>query len=116
MASGEEWEGVVALVVASNVVSWDQQRGAGGDIPHTRTAMTAGGKGTPSTLHGTPQALPKEGSRRVCEKFAAAYLAPLMGSRDSSLLTLAQLRAQSSHPKLACFSKVSVGAGERYVS
>jgi len=44
------------------------------------------------------------GSRKVCTKFEQAFLAPLLGSRDAMLHTLAQLRR--AHPQaLVCFER-----------
>lgn len=59
--------------------------------------------------HGC-EALPMEGSRRVCAKFAAAFLQPLLGTRSAGLLTLSQLRAQSTRSELVCFDQLLVGS------
>jgi hypothetical protein len=54
-------------------------------------------------------------SRRLCAKFAHAFLSPLLGSRGLQLQTLAQLaarRRRESWPtgrKLACFDQLLVG-------
>mmetsp|Transcript_43597 Transcript_43597/g.108472 ORF Transcript_43597/g.108472 Transcript_43597/m.108472 type:complete len:272 (-) Transcript_43597:364-1179(-) len=55
-------------------------------------------------------ALPKEGSRRVCAKFAAAFLQPLLGSHGDEVITLPQLRATAAPGEPICFDELLVGS------
>ena len=48
-------------------------------------------------------------SRRVCAKFASAFLAPLLGSRNLKLATLSQLVSNNGGGPYVCFSQLMVG-------
>ena len=54
-------------------------------------------------------ALPGGASRRICAKFAAAFLHPLLGARHATLLTLPQLVATYRRERVVCFDQLLVG-------
>ena len=51
----------------------------------------------------------KGSSRRVCAKFASAFLGPLLGSRAATVYTLAQLAAVHSNAQHVCFESLLAG-------
>ena len=59
--------------------------------------------------HGCDE-LDDPSSQRVCAKFEAAFIEPLLGSRQASLLTLAQLSlAHRDSSRYVCFERLLVG-------